>query len=641
MHMSLQKWLELKVELEGAEDFENPIEPGTQVSEMSSPMDSADFIGRLEELDTPSSVVSESIENPISDSNSDEAKSSLNQESASHTLPDEQIEVADALTHDVEAVELGANSEITYIGDDVNLDKMSTSIVQSKIQELESLRVSLANEIRAIKKLSEDLEAEIELHVSVREDLNQWITERKESFAWKLTDKLRIFEKELSKDEINLQEFSNNEPILDFEFGAKTRRWVMKSIAIPGFVIVGLIMLMEILRSNSGFTNFPDPANPAVNIPVNNVDLWLDKNLGLNHQQIIVWLIALFLVIFIGMLFAHFKKTSEFRQIVAIEAQLTKQMEESVHNVKHERERLDSLHPQVPQILELLSLGLHTPWEIDPKYLSFEGQMPDASRIPESLDISVPTLKSSSKVFPQLVLRALNQVQQPGWREVAFERAIQRLSESAGFGESNSALRELDQDHRRSGKRQMLIGLEDKSEILRQIGDELVREFASIVQEKVLPHAQPDVISLRPDALAHLLLRDNLVADSEENVSAWEIRLAEIAQAGSPWSPSTFSARGQMAARHEKKPESVFIASDRAAQHANKEVAAFREVFSGTRPFEVSIRVDLSEWCHPEELAIFQDYQPSEEELQERSKKESALKSVIEVATEGQENVAF
>jgi hypothetical protein len=123
--------------------------------------------------------------------------------------------------------------------------------------------------------------------------------------------------------------------------------------------------------------------------------------------------------------------------------------------------------------------------------------------------------------------------------------------------------------------------------------------------------------------LSNLELSDDLVGTSEEDVSPWEQRLSEIAGAGSPWAPGTFSARGQMAARHERKPDSVFIATDRATQYAHKEVNSFKEVYSGTRPFEVSIRVDLSEWCHPEELAIFQDYEPSEDELREREARES------------------
>jgi hypothetical protein len=171
----------------------------------------------------------------------------------------------------------------------------------------------------------------------------------------------------------------------------------------------------------------------------------------------------------------------------------------------------------------------------------------------------------------------------------------------------------------------------------------MVKEFAAVVQAKVLPFAQPEVISLRPDVLSNLELSDDLVGSSEEDVSPWEQRLSEIAGAGSPWAPGTFSARGQMAARHEKKPDSVFIATDRATQYADKEVNSFKEVYSGTRPFEVSIRVDLSEWCHPEELAIFQDYQPSEDELKERESRESKQTVTdLETSTSGDgEGVAF
>ena len=99
--------------------------------------------------------------------------------------------------------------------------------------------------------------------------------------------------------------------------------------------------------------------------------------------------------------------------------------------------------------------------------------------------------------------------------------------------------------------------------------------------------------------------------------------MAEIAGIGSPWAPATFSAKGQIAAKHEAKPESVLIATDRVCQYAHQEVGRHTEVFAGTRPFEVSIRVDLSAWCLPEEVAIFQDYQPTNEELAQRNIQEA------------------
>ena len=514
---------------------------------------------------------------------------------------------------------------------------------EESLRTLEDKRSKFLEDKEDLERHRELLSDEIEKYVSVQEDLNQWINARKESFAWKLTEILRGHEKQLAADEAKVRDFSANEPVLDTDFGAKTRRWIMKLIGIPALILLGIFLVMELIRGNSEIVDVPDPSNPAATIQVLEFDRWLLENLGLTHLQVTFMLAMIMLSVFTGALFAHSRRSSEFRQLVAEEAQLTKVMEQAVHSIKSERERVDSLHPQVPQILELLSLGLHSPWAIDPKYLAFEGILPDASKLPESLDVSVPTEKSSHRVFPQLVFRALNQIQQPGWREAAFENAIQQLSESAGFGAPDGALRELDQDQRRSGKRQMVISLDDKETVLVQIGEKMVKEFAAVVQAKVLPFAQPDVISLRPDVLSNLELSDDLVGTSEEDVSPWEQRLSEIAGAGSPWAPGTFSARGQMAARHEKKPDSVFIATDRATQYAHKEVNAFKEVYSGTRPFEVSIRVDLSEWCHPEELAIFQDYQPSEDELREREARESkqSTSDVEESHSFDGEEVAF
>ena len=514
---------------------------------------------------------------------------------------------------------------------------------EESLRTLEDKRSKFLEDKEDLERHRELLSDEIEKYVSVQEDLNQWINARKESFAWKLTEILRGHERQLAADEAKVRDFSANEPVLDTDFGAKTRRWIMKLIGIPALILLGIFLVMELIRGNSEIVDVPDPSNPAATIQVLEFDRWLLENLGLTHLQVTFMLAMIMLSVFTGALFAHSRRSSEFRQLVAEEAQLTKVMEQAVHSIKSERERVDSLHPQVPQILELLSLGLHSPWAIDPKYLAFEGILPDASKLPESLDVSVPTEKSSHRVFPQLVFRALNQIQQPGWREAAFENAIQQLSESAGFGAPDGALRELDQDQRRSGKRQMLISLDDKETVLVRIGEKMVKEFAAVVQAKVLPFAQPDVISLRPDVLSNLELSDDLVGTSEEDVSPWEQRLSEIAGAGSPWAPGTFSARGQMAARHEKKPDSVFIATDRATQYAHKEVNSFKEVYSGTRPFEVSIRVDLSEWCHPEELAIFQDYQPSEDELREREARESkqSTSDVEESHSFDGEEVAF
>jgi len=500
------------------------------------------------------------------------------------------------------------------------IEDESTILERAKTNE--SKKNTALNDLNDLNLQIDNLQLKIEEIVSVQEDLNQWTEARKRSFAWRLIESLRKYEGTLAEDEKTIKNFSENPPDLDVEFASKIRKWILRSLGLGLLIMSGLVYLVEMVRKYSDVISVPDPANPANSIQVNAFDFELNNNLGIDHTQFQFIFAFIFLFYTVGILFSYSRKTSEFRQIVAVEVHKTKIIEREIYTIKNARERIDSLHPQVPQILELLSLGLHRPWEISNKYENFKGDLPDASRIPECLDIAIPTERSENRIFSKLVLLALNQIQIPGWREKAFNNSIQSLAQMAGFGESDSALKEIDQDQRRSGKRQMLINLENKEVVLNSIGDRLVAEYAAEVQEKVLPLAQPDVVSLRPDELAGLSLADSLVQIDEENVSQWELKLAEISGASSPWAPATFSSRGQIAAKHEVKPESVLIATDRVCRNAHKEVGQFNEVYPGTRPFEVSIRVDLSPWCHPEEIAIFQDYQPTAEELELRSERE-------------------
>ncbi len=546
-------------------------------------------------------------------------------------------EVVEGATRDVDLTAALVQSESIseIIGDEDEI------VIRTRLESTEESAMQVSQQIADLHTMQEEIQGQIEDFVATREDLSQWVVKRKESFAWRLIESLRKFERELSADEKLIRDFSDNPPELDLKFGATIRRWVMRALSISSLIVFGIGFLFQTLRNNAGLISVPSPRNPATNVQVNAYDHWLSENVGISHQQIIFYLFTILLFIYIGIFYRYSRRTSYNRHVVATEALKTKTIENVIHSIKIERERLDSLHPQIPQILELLSLGLHQPWEIDSKYSSFEGEVPDASKMPESLDVSIPTEQSSQKVFSQLVFLAMNHLQKPAWRETAFNNVIQKLAESAGFGRGGLALKEIDQDQRRNGKRQMLIDLDDKQSVMLAIGDGLLAELASAVQTKILPNAQPDVISLRPDPLAELLLVDSLVHQSGQDLSSWEAKLSEIAGSSSPWAASTFSLKGQISALHEKSHVSVLIATDRVCLRAHKGVDTFKEVYSDTRPFEVAIRVDLSEWCPPEWLAIFQDYQPSEAEIAERELRERTSVRAEELTTDLDGPLAF
>jgi hypothetical protein len=303
--------------------------------------------------------------------------------------------------------------------------------------------------------------------------------------------------------------------------------------------------------------------------------------------------------------------------------------------VREARERIDSLHPQVPQVLEVLSLGLHNPWKVNEEALLFSGSIPDASKLPASVEIAVPTISKSSPVYEELVYKTMNEIQIPGWRSEAFTRVIQKLSSSLGFGHNNMALRELDEDQRRSGKRQLLLNIASEKEAFELIGDELVENLTATTQEKILPTVQPVVATLKPNPLADLELSGSLLKDDSEEISRWEVKLSEIAGHAAPWSSETFSIAGASNKKHESL-ESVFLASERVKGLAAKGIEAHADVRPGSRPFEVAIRVDLSQWCKPNEVAIFEDFQPTSEQLKRwnRSSSEEQSASTSETPPE-------
>jgi hypothetical protein len=489
---------------------------------------------------------------------------------------------------------------------------------ESLLGRIDELRKSIDSDIYLLDQnydAVENAQDRRERVLTVTEEFKDWVGARQASYAWKLMDKLRGYQDSLSKDEKSIRDFVAEENSLEFGFSEKTRKWFMKRFMTNFYITWGLILVLYLLHryasqiaewvtqnvSNEALRTFLTDA--IVNI------------IGPGFWRIAAYILLASFAHFVGLLFAYSRRMSEYSRHVAVESARTKAMDDGVHKVREARERLDSLHPQVPQILELLSLGLHQPWKLREEDLLFTASVPDASLMPASVEISVPTISKSSPIYEELVFKTMNEIQIAGWRESAFSSIISRISNSLGFGQNGMALREIDEDQRRSGKRELILKSAGDESPFREIGAELLEKFTAITQEKIIPTVQPQVVSLKPDPLANLELSGTLLPEDSESVSKWEEKLSEIAGHAAPWSSGTFSVAGASAKKH-LSLESIFLASERVQGLAATEVEAHAEVRPGSRPFEVAIRVDLSEWCKPFEVAIFEDYVPSNEQLQ-------------------------
>ena len=512
---------------------------------------------------------------------------------------------------------------------------------EAEILELVSKLVSEIDAI-SVSALSADSNMEaagdlLEEKTKLQEDFQDWHERRKGSYAWKLVNTLKTYRSDLEKDEKELRDFAASESALKEGFGEATRKWFMKRFWMNFSISwITLFVLYLVNRFSDQISTFLANAFGGRSFLKQGLDFALRNALGLSLRQVIGSIFGISFLHFIGLLFAYSRRNSEHSQLVAEESAAATAMENGIESVRNARERIDSLHPQVPQVIEVLSLGLHNPWKIDNNSLLFTGSVPNTAILPASVEVAVPTIVKKSPKYEELVLRTMNKIQIAGWRDQAFKKVVQELAESIGFGANEMAVRELDEDQRKSGKRQLLIAAGKDPAPTEKIGIEQVEIFTKVTQEEVLPKSQPQIVSLRPNPLEGLELDGSIGFNIQDGVSKWEVYLSEIADLAAPWSTSTFSSKGQAQSKH-IKVESIFISSEQVNKLTKPGVAGEVAVRPGARPFEVAIRVDFSEWCKPDEVAIFSDFTATPEQIERWSRGGSTHGVTIHSDGQGQE----
>ena len=512
---------------------------------------------------------------------------------------------------------------------------------EAEILELVSKLVSEIDAI-SVSALSADSNMEaagdlLEEKTKLQEDFQDWHERRKGSYAWKLVNTLKTYRSDLEKDEKELRDFAASESALKEGFGEATRKWFMKRFWMNFSISwVTLFVLYLVNRFSDQISTFLANAFGGRSFLKQGLDFALRNALGLSLRQVIGSIFGISFLHFIGLLFAYSRRNSEHSQLVAEESAAATAMENGIESVRNARERIDSLHPQVSQVIEVLSFGLHNPWKIDNNSLLFTGSVPNTAILPASVEVAVPTIVKKSPKYEELVLRTMNKIQIAGWRDQAFKKVVQELAESIGFGANEMAVRELDEDQRKSGKRQLLIAAGKDPAPTEKIGIEQVEIFTKVTQEEVLPKSQPQIVSLRPNPLEGLELDGSIGFNIQDGVSKWEVYLSEIADLAAPWSTSTFSSKGQGQSKH-INVESIFISSEQVNKLTKPGVAGEVAVRPGSRPFEVAIRVDFSEWCKPDEVAIFSDFTATSEQIERWSRGGSTHGVTIHSDGQGQE----
>jgi len=578
-------------------------------------------VNGLEETDVPEIEISEEatteIDSEIDDSvdlpveKIEESAFETSEEAPEVEAQDSKIEVATQESDNPEALPVKDAPK-----KEPRTEAEILELVSKLVLEIDAISVSTLKADSNMEAAGDLLEEKTKL----QEDFQDWHERRKGSYAWKLVNTLKTYRSDLEKDEKELRDFAASESALKEGFGEATRKWFMKRFWMNFSISwITLFVLYLVNRFSDQISTFLANAFGGRSFLKQGLDFALRNALGLSLRQVIGSIFGISFLHFVGLLFAYSRRNSEHSQLVAEESADAAAMENGIEEVRNARERIDSLHPQVPQVIEVLSLGLHNPWKIDNNSLLFTGSVPNTAILPASVEVAVPTIVKKSPKYEELVLRTMNKIQIAGWRDQAFKKVVQELAESIGFGANEMAVRELDEDQRKSGKRQLLIAAGKDPAPTEKIGIEQVEIFTKVTQEEVLPKSQPQIVSLRPNPLEGLELDGSIGFNIQDGVSKWEVYLSEIADLAAPWSTSTFSSKGQAQSKH-INVESIFISSEQVNKMTKPGVAGEVAVRPGARPFEVAIRVDFSEWCKPDEVAIFSDFTAKPEQIERWSR---------------------
>jgi hypothetical protein len=492
--------------------------------------------------------------------------------------------------------------EVLTVEQEVELINEQNKNAKKRISEIKAALLEKENELG-------NLELKIDFLNTANESLSSWFENKSKSFTFKFLNRLNEVKSLLDSDEFKVRDWLSKGIEIDINFIKRLRTWFVKRYLVS-LLFAGVITLVIFLFDRYYREDFRQSLS-SLSLTV--MDIYA-----------IAWTIYVFYLV--GLLFSYSRKLSRHRRELSIASAKASGMLQSLDYIKDARLRIDSLHPQMEQYLHILSAAIHTPWKVPSDLLNFTTTKPETEYLPESLDIAAPYLGTNDNEFWGLVNKTVSKLFVKGWRASAFDNLVAKMSENAGVSIS---IGEMDRDARRHGLRSMFIKLHNEgfnlqNDVLIQAAREKIKEVVPIVQKDILPNSNLMVSSVKIDPLDGLEISDNLI-DSSGNNFAWDAYLSLIGGYASPWSPLVFSNEGLLRGRREKINRSFILGNSRLAQLGIEGIDFIVSSSAATRPVDLLLRVDLSNWCSAGEVKVFEGMPISDIEANLEEKMENSI----------------
>jgi hypothetical protein len=470
--------------------------------------------------------------------------------------------------------------------------KEENQIVSENIDFLEKefgklknvLKVGIAT-YKSAKETNQDKEEHLEQFLSAQESLNEWISERKGTYAWQLLAALSKEQEKLAAFEADISKWVETKTQSLYEEARDNKKKFLRKFR---FSFGGLLFSLVF-----GF---------LVNLALQAMGLgWIPmvlNFLGITNPISIISQVIGFGAVF-SWFFAfvfYFRDYSRWRKRLNREIAEARFYLKAVSELSTEKGRLRFLHQEMHEYLGLMAKILHNPWFVSEEWIDYEGTRLDATKLPKSMDVAVPREVGA---FNDVKTRALEHFISGNWRTDQVSILFEEYEKSNAMRTSSISSR-IDEDGRLRRKLRSEIA---SDQYLKRVGDRLIENLTEYVQSKVLPEETGfSVDSIKPDELAGLKMKASIF-DSSDDLVKWEDFISEVLGKAGSWQQINFSSSGQLDNLFDRRSiTSYALIPERLDRKIDEEIKKHVVDKDDKAGVEVIVRVDVSNWIDGDKI---------------------------------------
>ncbi len=402
---------------------------------------------------------------------------------------DEWAPPADQVDESADAPDIQVNRPASSSEDDSisvppgsHLDDLSFDIVAGL-----RVRKTLEAELKAQVKENASLEAEVtrltsalETRKSVIQSFTDWIHASERSLIWRVRKLMQAERTKVSEAYAQLQvDISALTPTTPGEL-IKLRRSFHKSLMVawPLILGIGVLVGLIIILPKSAFNFLP---------------------------YLLIADIVAVIIMYLSASVVYYRGWSIFERQVKNEITRLENVRVDFINAREEEARLEVIHRQTTEWLELLARTLHHPWHVRPSWLVSGLQALDTSALPFAMRVAQANDNDQAS---RSILRdrALRSLLTPGWREDAFSALVENVGQLAGRGGDTMSLDALDRDlpHATNGARELLKKHLDNTLALEAVARARLSPIIMDLQTNAMAVARPSVVHVDDNPLTQL-----------------------------------------------------------------------------------------------------------------------------------------